>query len=278
MKRKEIVITGCSGYIGSHLCSLLEGEYIIHGIDIVEPTVKVDHFYNIDIVKPFYFYDVDCVIHLAALVNVGESECFPANYYNTNLNGTLNVINGIKCKNFIFASTGAAKDCVSPYGVSKRAAEDVVKSYMKTHRVDYTTFRFYNVIGSTVVPSTNPDGLFHNLLKAKERGHFTINGTDYNTVDGTCVRDYVHVEEICHSIRKAILKPANRTESLGHGIGTTVQQMIDKFKSVNKCQFNVYKGPRRRGDAESSVLTEKSDYMVNLYTLDELLRLNGSIT
>lgn len=273
MNHKHILITGCSGYIGSHLCSLLEGQYIIHGIDIVEPTVKVDHFYNIDITKPFYFFDVDCVIHLAALVNVGESTRQPIDYYKTNLYGTLNLLEGVKCKNLIFASTGAAETCVSPYAVSKRAAEDVVRSYMKDHRIDHTIFRFYNVIGSSVVPPTNPDGLFYNLMRAKDIGHFTIHGTDYDTPDGTCVRDYVHVDEICHSIKKAISTPANQIECLGHGVGISVKEMVDLFKSVNKCNFNVYKGPRRFGDVETSVLLDKSKYMTEIYKIEDLLKI-----
>ena len=275
---KKILITGSSGYIGSHLCDLLSGEYEIHGLDIKDPQVEVDKFYKLDINKQFSIEGIefDAVVHLAALVNVGESQERPISYYITNLNGTMNVLNKVKTKNFIFASTGAAQDCLSAYGVSKRAAEDVVRSYTKMANSDYTIFRFYNVIGSTVVRPTNPDGLFYNLIKAKDSGEFTIYGTDYeNTSDGTCVRDYVHVEEICHAIRMAIEKPANSTECLGHGVGYTVKEMARMFQEVNDCEFDIIKGPRRDGDIEYYVLEDVSPYMKNLYSIEDLLDINA---
>jgi len=273
---KKILITGSAGYIGSHLCHLLNNEYEVYGLDIQNQIVPVTGFYNVDITKPFQLTDIefDSVIHLAGLVKVNESQERPISYYITNLNGTMNVLNKCKAKNFIFASTGAAQDCLSAYGVSKRAAEDVVRSYTKMANMDYTIFRFYNVIGSTVVMPTNPDGLFYNLLKASETGSFTIYGNDYpNTSDGTCVRDYLHVEEVCHSIKMAIEKPANNTECLGHGVGYTVREMVDLFQRVNDCDFEIHKGPRRDGDIEYYVLEDVSPYMKNLYTIEDLLKI-----
>lgn len=274
---KKILITGSSGYIGSHLCDMLSGEYEVHGLDIAQPQVETEKFYNIDINKQFYIdgIEFDAVVHLAALTSVPESQERPISYYITNLNGTMNVLNKIKAKNFIFASTGAAQDCLSAYGVSKRAAEDVVRSYTKMSNSDYTIFRFYNVIGSTVAMPTNPDGLFYNLDKARETGEFTIFGKDYpNTSDGTCVRDYVHVEEVCHAIKMAIEKPANNVECLGHGVGYTVQEMVSIFQTVNDCDFEVKYGPRRDGDIEYYVLENVSPYMKNLYTVEDLLKIN----
>lgn len=275
---KKILITGNSGYIGSHLCDILQGEYEIHGLDINDPQVEVDKFYKLDINKQFSIEGIefDAVVHLAALVNVGESQERPISYYITNLNGTMNVLNKVKTKNFIFASTGAAQDCNSAYGVSKRAAEDVVRSYTKMANSEYTIFRFYNVIGSTVVRPTNPDGLFYNLIKARDTGEFTVHGNDYDcSSDGTCVRDYVHVEEICHAIKMAIERPANKTECLGHGVGYTVKEMVNMFQKVNDCDFEIKYGPRRDGDTPSSVLEDVSPYMKNLYTVEDLLRINA---
>ena len=275
---KKILITGCSGYIGSHLCDMLSGEYEVHGLDIVEPQVEIEKFYKLDINKQFSIdgVDFDAVIHLAALVNVGESQERPISYYITNLNGTMNVLNKVKTKNFIFASTGAAQDCTSAYGVSKRAAEDVVRSYTKMANSEYTIFRFYNVIGATVVGPTNIDGLFYNLIKARDTGEFTIYGKDYeNTSDGTCIRDYVHVEEICHAIKMAIESPANKTECLGHGVGYSVREMANLFQKVNDCEFDIKYGPRRAGDTPVSVLEDVSPYMKNLYTVEDLLRINA---
>lgn len=277
---KKILITGCSGYIGSHLCKLLENDYEIHGLDIKEPQVPVKKFYQVDITRLFTIPDqtepYDVVIHLAALVNVGESEQMPMMYYFTNLNGTTNVMNKIPAKNFIFASTGAAVGCASAYGISKRAAEDCVREMCTVHKpMDYTIFRFYNVIGSHYgIEPTNPDGLMYNLIKAKKSGSFTIFGNDYSeSWDGTPVRDYVHVMEICHAIALAIETPSNKVESLGHGVGHTVKEMVEIFQKVNECEFDVKIGPRRKGDLPSSVLEDVSPYMVELYSIEQLLKL-----
>ena len=274
---KKVLITGNSGYIGSHLSKMLMDtlKYEVHGLDIRDPQYPLHKFYRQDINRQFTIdEEFDAVIHLAALVNVGESEQIPIQYYITNLNGTMNVINKVKTKNFIFASTGAAVGCESAYGISKRAAEDVVREYCTRHRKqDYTIFRFYNVIGTTVVPPTNPDGLMYNLMKARDIGEFTIFGNDYDvSTDGTCVRDYVHVNEICDALKQSIEKSSNSIESLGHGVGWTVKEIVDEFQKVNHVDFEVKYGPRRKGDLASSVLDNVSPYMRNLYTMDELLR------
>ena len=275
---KKILITGCSGYIGSHLSKMLANDYEVHGLDIEEPQAPLNEFYRCDINRQFVIpndIEYDSVIHLAALVRVGESEQIPIKYYITNLNGTMNVINKIKTKNFIFASTGAAQDCSSAYGISKRAAEDVVKEYCTKHKQqDYTIFRFYNVIGNDGYEPTNPDGLMYKLMEAQDTGEFTIHGNDYDVsvIDGTCIRDYVHVNEICDALKQAIEKPSNSVECLGHGVGYTVQEIVDLFQKVNECSFDVKYGPRRKGDLPSSVLANVSPYMRNLYTMEELLK------
>jgi UDP-glucose 4-epimerase len=272
---KKVLITGSSGYIGSHLCKMLENDYEVHGLDICMPQVPVKKFHQVSINQPFNIEEeYDCVIHLAALVRVAESEQMPIKYYITNLNGTMNVVNKIKTKNFIFASTGAADGCESAYGISKRAAEDVVREFCTQHRpTPYTIFRFYNVIGSTVVPPTNPDGLMWNLMKAMETKEFTIFGKDYEqSVDGTCVRDYVHVNEICDALMQSIEKPSNSVECLGHGVGYTVKEIVNLFQKVNDVEFDVIYGPRRKGDLASPVLEDVSPYMRNLYTMEQLLK------
>ena len=273
---KKILITGSSGYIGSHLVDMLMKtlKYEVHCLDIEQPRVTAHRYYRCDINRQFELEEeFDAVVHLAAKVSVGESEKMPIQYYITNINGTMNVINKVKTKNFIFSSTGAAQECMSAYGVSKRAAEDVVREYCTTHcPKDYTIFRFYNVIGSTVVPPSNPDGLMYNLMKARETGLFTIYGKDYETIDGTCVRDYVHVLEVCDAIMTAIEKPANQIECLGHGVGYTVEEIVNKFQGVNQCEFEVEYGPRRKGDIPYYVLKDLSSYMKNLYGIEELLK------
>jgi UDP-glucose 4-epimerase len=272
---KKILITGNSGYIGSHLTKVLEDEYLLSGMDKNEPKVPIKNFAYSDITTPVGMgEEFDCVIHLAASVNVGESMNLPTSYYMTNLIGTLNVLHGIKTKHFIFASTGAAEGCLSPYGVSKRAAEDCVIEYCTKNKIDYTIFRFYNVIGGNVVEPTNPDGLFYNLYKAKDIGNFTIFGDDYATKDGTCERDYVHVNEICNSIKYAVQKPSNSIENLGHGEGHTVKEMAELYKTVNNLNFEIKYSSRRPGDLASSVLKNRSLYMKKVYSLEDLLKVD----
>jgi UDP-glucose 4-epimerase len=276
---KKILITGCSGYIGSHLCSILSKDHEVHGLDIVEPQAAIHKFYKVDINQLFTVPDLtepyDAVIHLAALVNVTDSERRPIMYYITNLNGTMNVINKIPCKNFIFASTGAAELCQSAYAISKRAAEDTVREYCTVHNpMPYTIFRFYNVIGTSGYSPTNPDGLMASLMRSVDSKEFTIYGNDYDTVDGTCMRDYIHVDEICNALIKAIDNPSNSIECLGHGKGRTVLEMFYLFKMVNDLDIKLKFGPRRPGDPAVSVLNKVSHFMEPLYKFEDFMRIN----
>jgi UDP-glucose 4-epimerase len=273
---KKILITGNSGYIGSHLSKMLNDEYEVYGLDKVGPQFKVKKHYNLDIKSQLKVNEeFDAIVHLAALVNVGESELQPTDYYMTNLFGTLNILQHIKTKNFIFASTGAAEKCESAYGVSKRATEDCVREFCQVNKVPFTTFRFYNVIGSDGFKPTNPDGLMYNIMKAPKLGYFNIFGNDYATKDGTCVRDYVHVNEICNSIKLAIETPSNSLENLGHGVGNTVKEMVELFKQVNQTDFEIRYTNRREGDIEYSVLNNPSSYMRKVYTIEDLLKVDN---
>jgi UDP-glucose 4-epimerase len=261
----KILITGSEGYIGQHLVKKLK---IVDTLDITgTPTYKIDirNYFNID-------EEYDAVIHLAAKVQVGESVKNPHLYYDTNINGTVNVLKNIRTKNFIFASTGAVEYMNCPYAISKKACEEIIQQHCSTNNIPYTIFRFYNVIGSDGIEPTNPDGLFYALIKAIDTKQFNIYGNDYNTPDGTCIRDYVHVNEICDAIIKAIDLPANRIESLGHGKGNSVLTIVNKFKEVNNTDFNINFVERRSGDIEVSVLKETSSYLNNTYTLESLLK------
>lgn len=274
---KKILITGNSGYIGSHLCKMLDGEYEIVGLDIKDPQYKVSRHFNRNIKDQFTLKKehFDAVIHLAALVNVGESQKTPTDYYLTNMIGSLNLLTWVDTDNFIFASTGAAEKCESAYGTSKKAAEDCIKEMCNYKNLPYSIFRFYNVIGSDGFKPTNPDGLMSALIKAKETGKFTVHGKDYvESWDGTCVRDYVHVNEICDALRTAIEKPSNSIECLGHGVGYTVKEMVNLFELVNNLDIDVTYGPRRQGDIPCSVLENVSPYMKNLYDIKDLLKID----
>ena len=252
-------------------------KYHLIGLDKVRPKIQLHSQYILDITQPFVLQpEFDTIIHLAALVNVGESEKIPVDYYMTNMIGTMNVLNFTDCTNFVFASTGAAEGCASAYGVSKRAAEDCVRDLCHKRGIDYTTFRFYNVIGTDGFEPTNPDGLMYNLIKAKDSGKFTIFGNDYTeSWDGTCVRDYVHVNEICHALIDAIETPSNSIECLGHGVGYTVKEIVHLFQKTNDIDINIEYGPRRKGDLPASVLENVSPYMKHLYSMEELLKINA---
>jgi UDP-glucose 4-epimerase len=114
-----------------------------------------------------------------------------------------------------------------------------------------------------------------NLIKAIDTGTFTIHGTDYETIhgDGTCVRDYVHVMEICEALKTAIEQPSNQIECLGHGVGYTVKEMVNLFCKVNDVDFSISSGPRRKGDLAVSVLEDVSPYMKTLYSMEDLLKI-----
>lgn len=270
----KVLVTGSEGYIGKHLCAILKNLDIeLYKLDLNIPD-GVNH-YQCDIrngedLKGAYNFVFDAVIHLAALVRVGESVNYPTMYYDTNINGTINVIKNICCSNFIFASTGAASNPLSPYGFSKRVAEDIVAEKCKK----FTSFRFYNVTGTNGFPATNPDGLFYNLTKAVETKKFYLHGDDYNTKDGTCVREYIHVIDVCRALIKAIYKPSNKIENLAYNDPRTVKEIIDVFKNVNEVDFDVITLPRRDGDIEAMYLPNPSDYMVRNYTYEEMMRMN----
>lgn len=273
---KKILVTGCSGYIGQHLCKLLhDSGYEVWGLDYVWPTDPrhLHEFIYFDVRNTEHFQiaymgEYDSIIHLAALVQVGESVKFPTKYYETNINGTINLLRYVKHENFIFASTGAASSPNSPYGYSKFAAEQIVREISQKH----TIFRFYNVTGSEGYSATNPDGLFYNLVKAQETGTFHLYGTDYDTKDGTCVREYVHVMDICRALMSAIENPTNDTENLAYGDTRTVKEIIKIFKEVNKCDFEVIYKDARPGDLEAMYLPNPSKLMTRNYTYEEMLK------
>mgnify|MGYP006278601019 CR=1 FL=1 len=282
---KKVLITGYNGYIGSHLTDLLQDDYELYGIDFAGPPKDGlgIHSSQDDIRDEWFEMNgrFDTIVHLAAMVRVNESVRKPSLYYDVNINGLKNILDHCDYGNFIFASTGAAEKPISPYAISKLAGEHLVREKCDYLRVSHTIFRFYNVIGSAGFPPTNPDGLFYNLIKAKETGVFNLYGNDYNTPDGTPIRDYVHVMEICNAIKLAIEKPScilgaevtPLVENLGHGKGHSVLEMANTFQKVNNCSFKINTCQKRPGDLEYSVLADVSPYMQELYSFEELMKL-----
>jgi UDP-glucose 4-epimerase len=273
---KKIMVTGCTGYIGQHLVRYLNelGGYYVYGVDTNYNSSMASYLYGInikDISLGIYDYPIefDAVVHLAALVRVGESVEQPARYYNTNIRGSFNIIDKVCTHNFVFASTGAAEKMSSPYAISKKVVEDYIIDRVK----NYTIFRFYNVVGSDYgIKPTNPDGILSNLIKAKETDTFKIHGVDYPTKDGTCVREYVHVMDICRAIVKAIDKPTNQIENLAYGDTRTVREIVDIFRKTNNVNFGIQLGKARDGDAAEYYLKNPSSLMERNYTYEDMFR------
>jgi UDP-glucose 4-epimerase len=302
----KVVITGCEGYIGSALCTMLKGadniesrlsawpghakienpKLEIYPIDInqwdIRCPLNLTNYISSEsriILRTFgqthrdeiNTEEIDCVVHLAALVKVGESVQRPWDYYDTNINGTKHVIDAFPNAKIIYASTGAVANPTSPYARSKEVAEDIVRSMCDK----YTIFRFFNVGGNQ---PTNPEGLYQATQNAIKSGTFTIFGNDYDTLDGTCVRDYIHVLDLCDAIHRAIVEPSSNTkfEPIGSGKSYTVEQYIKTFLEVNGPLFKVVYGYRRPGDNSKSEVPWHSSFTFGdnpLRTLEEIVKL-----
>ena len=260
------LIIGSEGYIGQHLKKIINADTI---------DIKEGSGWKIDIRDGLRLLpEYDNIIMLAALVNVGDSNSNPFNYFNTNIGGLANVLRGVRTKHFIFASSGTAAKPDSIYGLTKNIGEKMVEDFCRKNNTNYTIFRFYNVIGNEYdIQPTNKDGLFYNLIKAVDTKTFNIYGNDYNTPDGTAIRDYIHVIEVCKSIEKSLDNPSNSIESLGTGVGYSVLEIANKFMEVNNVEFNIEFKDRRDGDLEKTVLDNPSEYYKKIYSLERLLKI-----
>lgn len=262
----KILVTGSLGYIGSHLCRLLTGlGHNVSGWDNLfhnEANIDYCNTVNMDFTHiPYYRSDrYDVVVHLGGRSVVPQSMIEPAEYYRVNTMGTDNLLNNISTDHFIFASTSSAFEMKSPYARSKVAAEDIIKQKAK----GYTIFRFFNVSGT--------DGVNHQLGKASHLirraalaatdkiDSLEIFGTDYDTRDGTCIRDYIHVLDLCDSIIAAIDHGPMNTpyECLGSKQGWTVRDVIASMEYITNKKINTIESPRRAGDAEVCLVDELS--------------------
>ena len=277
----KVLVTGCTGYIGSHLCKVLfEAGHQITGLDIEwkkhnNQVSRYCHRILIkDVTKHICDEDYDVIVHLAGLIQVEESVARPTKYYSTNLGGTVNMlrqnINGEP--HFIFASTAGAFDAQSPYARSKLAAEDVIKERSK----NYTIFRFFNVAGS--------DGMHRQVGRAShliriaaeaaagKRDYMYMYGDDYDTKDGTCVRDYIHVVDLVNAIRDTIKHGAFNTpyECIGSGKGYSVKEVINTMKEVTGVDFQVKIAGRRDGDPASLAITNQFNLLHPQYNLRDM--------
>ncbi len=277
----KVLVTGATGYIGSHVCKLLKqkGHYV-EGWDINfhgehNDISFIDFFEKVDITNIMYsknWLEFDAVVHLAGRSVVPQSLKEPSEYYRVNAMGTDHLLSKVKTPNFIFASTSSAFEMASPYARSKVAAEDIIKEKANGH----TIFRFFNVSGTDGIHRQL--GVPSHLIRVAAMvaaGIFTdikIFGTDYPTRDGTCIRDYIHISDLCNSIVKAIETGPRNTpyECLGSAQGYSVLDVIDSMERVTGIKLKKVLTDRRAGDATSCIVDNLSELCELTKTLDDM--------
>lgn len=285
IKMKNILVVGGAGYIGSHTVRHLQqkGYQCIVFDNLVyghKASVVVDHFVEGDlsdksaIQRVFDQYEIEAVVHFAAYAYVGESVKEPQKYYFNNVVGTLNLLEVMlanKVNKIVFSSTCASygepqytpidefhpQQPINPYGTTKLVIEKVLADYQKAYGLQYIALRYFNAagasadgfIGESHAPETH---LIPLVLKAitGENPSIKVFGTDYPTPDGTCIRDYIHVEDLASAHRLALEK-LNHFQgclNLGTGVGTSVKEIIEAAELVSGKQCPVIYEARREGD------------------------------
>ena len=282
-----ILVVGGAGYIGSHMVRRLQAcgrDTVV--FDNLEkghrqaigstPLVVGDLRNKADVNEVFDRHRIEAVMHFSAYSLVGESMEQPGRYYENNVQGTLNLLEAMTAggvKHFIFSSTAAIfgepeytpidekhrKQPINPYGHSKLMIEQVLDDYDKAYGLRSTCLRYFNAagadpdgeLGERHVPETH---LIPLILQAASgrREDIKVFGDDYPTDDGTCVRDYIHINDLCeaHSLalEKMIRDDRSARYNLGNGKGFSVKQVIDIAKEVSGNDFKVTIEPRRAGD------------------------------
>ena len=288
----NILVTGGAGYIGSHACKALAaaGYTPITFDNLVtgwQDAVKFGPFEQGDLLdraaldQVFAAYQPEAVMHFAALSQVGESMEHPGKYWRNNVVGSLTLIEAAVaagCNRFVFSSTCATygdqdnvlldencpQDPINAYGASKRAIEDILANYAESDGLESVIFRYFNVagadpdgdVGEFHQPETHLIPLMLDAIDGK-RDALTIFGTDYDTPDGTCIRDYVHVCDLvdAHVLGIKWLEEGkgNQIFNLGTGTGFSVREVIDASANVTNRVVPVAEGGRRPGDCTKLV-------------------------
>ena len=285
----KIFVTGATGYIGAHVVKALHDK----GHDITATDYKTNQndisqyckFFPWDIDNPakVYHWDrYDKVVHIAAKTKVPQSVKDPYSYYMTNVIGTKNVIDCANSNHFVYCSTGSAFSPESnPYAATKWGGELVTRQFCP----NYSLVRFYNVSGNDGFLKYDED-VSHLIRKAarvvnavryraNDSDHRFMNlyGTDFNTRDGTCVRNYTHIKDIVDGLVRIVEAPAtNKVECLGSPEGVTVKEVIDTMKKVSGVNFQVKVTGRRDGDIAVSTVPEYSQFFKQTRTLEDMCR------
>jgi UDP-glucose 4-epimerase len=293
MNTKNILITGGAGYIGSHVVNLLgqddtfdyqitvldnlstgRKESVLYGELIVESLENLEFVDNLFTQKKF-----DAVIHFAGSIVVPESVTDPKKYYANNTENSLNLLklcHKHNVKNFIFSSTAAVYGMgldnngrctedgqvspINPYGRSKLMTEWMLEDFSNAYEFDYVALRYFNVAGANVdgkVGQCTPNAT--HLIKVAcqcatgQRDKMSLFGTEYQTSDGTCIRDYIHVDDLAFAHLDALkyLLKGGKSQVLncGYGKGATVKEVIKAVKNVSGVEFQVEETGPRLGDA-----------------------------
>lgn len=247
------------------------------------------------------------VIHFAALKAVGESVSEPLKYYRNNVGSLINIIDLMSkynVPNLVFSSSctvyGEAdylpvneqhpiKTAESPYGCTKQMCEQIINDCIKSKKLSRATIlRYFNPVGANTsgligeLPIGTPNNLvpFITQTAAGIRPNLTIFGDDYNTVDGTCVRDYIHVMDLADAHVKSLENMESKKESftlnIGTGKGSSVLETVKAFEKVNKLKLNYKIGAKREGDIEQiyaeTSLSEKTLGWKTKYSLEDAMR------
>ena len=302
----KILATGGAGYIGSHtVIELIKRGYEVEILDNlynskIEALDKIEKiagirpkFHQIDMLdaagveKVFAEGGFDAVIHFAGLKAVGESVEKPLEYYKTNIEGTLNILNSMRnqgVQKIIFSSSATVygdpgqPQCVetletgrgltNPYGKTKYMIEEILKDVAFADKnLSVTLLRYFNPVGNhdSGLIGEDPNGIPNNLMPIimkvykKEIPELSVFGDDYETRDGSCIRDYIHVMDLAegHALALDHMTPGVKIYNLGTGNGTTVFEMIDAFEKASGEKLAYKVAPRRAGDLP--VLTANSE-------------------
>jgi UDP-glucose 4-epimerase len=310
-----ILVVGGAGYIGSHLVKELVEQQEVVVLDnfstgfkkLVDERVQLveGNLGDRDILeKVFSTYSIDAVMHFAANSLVGESVQDPYKYYENNVAATLTLLNTMLkhgVKNFIFSSTAATygipetdmiteetpTNPINPYGRSKLMIEHILGDFAQAYGLNYVVLRYFNAAGAhasgEIGEDHNPEThLIPLVLKhlLGERESISVFGTDYDTRDGSCIRDYIHVTDLAQAhilALNALLnsKLEKATYNLGNGKGYSVKEIIDTCEKVTDRKANIIYADRRPGDPAQLVASSEKIYRElgwkAEYTLEQII-------
>jgi len=287
----RILVCGGAGYIGSNMTALLARaghEPVVfdnfskgHRAAVKGSKVVIGDLADREIlVRTLGEVGIEAVMHFAAYIEVGESVQEPLKYYQNNLLNTQNLLSAMQetgVAKFVFSSTAAVygmpkrvpiteeapKEPINPYGETKLAVERMCRYQSQTGRLRFAALRYFNACGAGDGGARGEDHrpeshLIPLIIQAAmgKRADIKIYGTDYPTPDGTCIRDYIHIDDLCRAHLLALKKLDEQAElvyNLGNGQGYSVRQVIDAVKRVSGRDFRVVEVERRPGD--SPILT-----------------------